>query len=309
MENHAIHTYEHFCNDVSIDQAHNNLRAMFLLFQKNVDVRGAYKKIHRDPIPFLDWEQTDNMKSYKGYKDTAAWIHLAQFIELKADELQWKAFVAQHKIFSHFAGSLATAKLDLSPIHTARLFLLLNVVNLQAMNVVEMFYSMLFDKAVHTEALVFFSVLANIQFDRGERTDAVVALLTDALEVNTRLFDAEIELQKSRESKLSQIFKQKHIQATSLRPRLRSKIKQDALQGSALVTLDSFRPWCDAIRFPNIFSMAQKKRLYFTMSQSHIYFWHCIQQFVHETEIAQVISQYQVKSPDIDILTDTILPS
>jgi len=146
-----------------------------------------------------------------------------------------------------------------------------------------------------------------VPFDKSDRTEAVVALLRDGLDVDVRQFDAEIELQRSRESKLEQIFKQKHIQATTLRPRLRSKIKQDALQGSALATLDSFKPWCDTIRFPNVFSMSHKKRLYFTMAQTHVDFKHYIGAFVHEVDLAQIILQYHVKNPDIDILTDTIL--
>lgn len=304
--NHAIHLYEHFCNDVSLDRTKNHIHSMMLLFQKNVDIRNAYNKIHQDP-PFLDWDQTENIKSYRGYKDTACWIHLSQFIELEADDLKWKAFTSQHKIFAHFQSSLTSAKLDISNAHAAQLFLLLNVINLQAMNVVEMFFSMLFDRAVNKEALQFFSILANIPFDKTDRTDAVVALLKDCLQVNTKLFQAEIELLHSKESKLTQIFKQKHIQATTLRPRLRSKIKQDALQGSALATLDSFKPWCDTIRFPNVFSMGHKKRLYFTMAQTRMNFHTYIQAFVHELDLAQVILQYHVKNPDIDVLTDTIL--
>jgi len=301
-----IHAYEHFCNDVSLDVARNHIKTMSLIFQKNVDVRAAYAQIHSD-CPFIDWDQVDNIKAYKGYKDTATWVHITQFFSMKVDDQQWRAFVHQHKIFAHFVVSLASAKLDLSPLHTAQLFLLLNVTNLQAMNVIEMFYSMLFDKAVQREALLFFSVLANIPFDKKDRTDAIVALLRDCLDVNVKQFDAEIELQRSRESKLSQIFKQKHIQATTLRPRLRSKIKHDALQGSALATLDGFKPWCDTIRFPNVFSMSHKKRLYFTMSQTHVDFGHYIPVFVQEADLGQVILQYHVKNPDIDVLTDTIL--
>jgi len=306
MDNRAISVYEHFCNDVSLDHNRNHIHTMVLLFQKNVDIKNAYSRIHADP-PFLDWERIDHIKNYRGYKDTTCWIQLSQFIHLKADELQWKAFATQHKIYAHYSQSLASAKLELSSLNAAHLFLILNITNLQAMNVVEMFFSMMFDRCVQKEALLFFSHMANVPFDKTDRTEAVVALLRDCLEVNLKQFNAEIELQKSRESKLSQIFKQKHIQATTLRPRLRSKIKQDALQNSALATLDSFKPWCDTIRFPNVFSMSHKKRLYFTMSQTHVDFNHYIHAFVNEHDLAQIIVQYHVKSPDLDVICDAIL--
>jgi hypothetical protein len=203
--------------------------------------------------------------------------------------------------------SLHASKLDLSHVHAAQLFLILNVTNLQAMNVVEMFFSILFDRSVNASALLFFSHMANVPFDKSDRTDAVVALLKDCLEVNLKQFNAEMELQRSKETLLSQIFKQKHIQATTLRPRLRSKIRQDALQNSALATLDSFKPWCDTIRFPNVFSMSHKRRLYFTMAQTRMDFNHYINTFVQEADLGQVIVQYHVKNPDIDILASTIL--
>lgn len=307
MESHAIFVYNHFCNDISLDQMKDNINIMFLIFQKNIFAKEAVGKLYDCEVPFIDWDQYDNIKNYKGYKDTSCWIHLSHFFEMHTDELSWKQFIATHKIFNHFVSSLQQAKLDLKPLDTARLFLLLNIVNLQAMIVVEMFFSMNFNRAVQKEALVFFSILANIPFDKTDRTDAIVNMLKNCLCVDSKSLFAEIEIHKNRESKLQQIFRQKHIQATTLRPRLRSKIKQDILSGSALATLDSFKSWCDIIRFPNIFSLSHKKRLYFVMSQTAFDIQKFIDQYVQEEDLAPIVSKYQVKNPDVDIITDTIL--
>jgi hypothetical protein len=306
MELQHIHVYDHFCNDLSLSSALNHIKTMFLVFQKNADIRAAYESIY-DECPFLDWDQLENIRNYRGYKDTATWIRLSLYLQMRADDITWKGFVQQHKVFYHFYQSLQSAKLEIAPAQAAHLFLLINIINLQAMNVMEMYFSMVFDRAVQKEALLFFSVLANMPFDRADRTAALVALLSSCLEVDVRQFEAEVELERSKESKLSQIFKQKHMQATTLRPRLRSKIKQDALQGSALATLDNFKPWCDTIRFPNVFSISHKKRLYFTMSQTALDFTTYIHKYVSERDIAQIILQYHVKNPDVDVLTDTIL--
>jgi hypothetical protein len=308
MDLQHIHVYDHFCNDLSLDPARNHIGTMFLVFQKNADIRHAYGAIHPpDDCPFIDWDQLDNARAYRGYKDTAVWIRFAQYIVMQCDDMTWKNFVQQHKIFAHFWQCLSTAKLDLTPIQAVHLFLLLNVVNLQAMNVTEMYFSMMFDKAVRQEALLFFSVLANIPFDKSDRTQSLVALMSTCVGVNDRQFAAEMELERSKESKLAQIFKQKHMQVTTLRPRLRSKIKQDALQGSAMATLDNFKPWCDTIRFPNVFCISHKKRLYFTMSQTALDFAAYIAKYVSEKEIASIVLQYHVKNPDIDVITDTIM--
>ena len=250
MESHAIHVYNHFCNDMSLDNSKDNVNTMFIVFQKNILVQEAFASVHQSPcgkLPFIDWNQYDNIKHYKGYKDTVCWIHLSQFLQLQADELTWKQFVNNHKIFSHFSQSLSQSKLELKPVEMGRLFLLLNITNLQAMVVVEMFFSMMFDKSVQKEALLFFSIMANIPFDKTDRTDAIVDLLKNCLSVDVKTLFAEIELHRNRETKLQQIFRQKHIQASSLRPRLRSKIKQSILSGGALATLDSFKSWSDTI--------------------------------------------------------------
>jgi len=299
--------YERFCDDVSVDtkKLSNNIKSIILLFQKNVDVREAYRQIFATD-PFLDWAQTDQIKTLKLYKDTSAWITLLQYVDFITDEINWKMFVQKHKIFAHFQASLASARLELPQNHMIHLFLLLNTTNLQALNATEMFFSILYNKAVKTEALAFFSVWADVPFDKSDRTNAVTALLKDFTMVRHEEFHNEIELLHNKESRLTQIFKQKHLQASNLRPKLRSKLKQRTAQSNALTTLDTFKTWCDAIRFPNVFSMINKKRLYYTMSQTRIDRETYVRKFVQEQELAATLLQYQVKLPDTDVITDTI---
>jgi hypothetical protein len=299
--------YERFCDDATVDSRkhHDNVQTMVLLFQKNVDVRDAYKLIF-GADPFLDWQQLDPMKAMRIYKDTSSWITLLQYVDVVGDELNWKMFVQRHKIFAHFQNCLASARLELSQTHMVHLFLLLNISNLQALNATEMFFSSHYNRAVRTEALAFFSMIADVPFDKSDRTNAVVALMRDFVVVKYENFRSEIELIHNKESKLSQIFKQKHLQAATLRPRLRSKLKIKSSASNALSSLDTFKTWCDAIRFPNVFSMINKKRLYYSMSQTRIDRSHYVHMYVQEHELAETILQYQVKSPDIDVLTDVI---
>ena len=96
----CVNMYERFCDDVSVDNKKhtNNIQTMLLLFQKNVDVREAYRQIFSN-YPFLDWAQSEQIKSLKIYKDTSAWITLLQFVEFVTDEINWKLYVQKHKIF------------------------------------------------------------------------------------------------------------------------------------------------------------------------------------------------------------------
>lgn len=307
--NNSITMFERFCDEVGIDSNNvEHIRTMLLVFQKNSSIQEAYARIF-DRAPYIDWDRCNVIHSHKGFRDTAGWVTIAQFTVVNDDDVAWRGFLQRHKVFTHFMQCLSSAKLSVNDnkSHLIHLFLLLNIVNLQAINVIEMFFSMLYNKAVHSEALTFFSSLADSVFDKEDRTEAVVSLLRTFLKVDSHRFAAEVELQRTREGKLLQIFKQKQLQAVSLRPRLRSKLKRDALQNSALATLDSFRSWSDTIRFPNVFSLNNKKRLYFLMSQTRLDHLKFLHQFVHEPELAQTISQYQVKGPDVDVIVDTIL--
>jgi len=312
----AIHNciamYERFCDDVSIPVKRyaENMHVMMLLFQKNINTREAYTDIFPQN-PFLDWAQSESLNTYKIYRDTSAWIALIRFIQLKSattgdqDDISWKLFVQRHKVFSHFQASIAAAGLHLPPLHLARLFLLLNISNLQALNGIELFYSTLYNRAVKNEALQFFSMMADIPFDRSDRTAAVVTLLRDFLQVDHEAYRSEVDLLHSKESRLTHIFRQKHLQATSLRPRLRSKLRTK--QGTPLALLDKFQPWSEAIRFPNIFSIMNRKRLYYTMAQTRLDREVYIHLYTNEHDLAKTVLQYHIKNPDIDIITDIIL--
>lgn len=305
----AVAMYERFCDDVSVSHKRHgdNLQSMVLLFQKNLNVREAYRAVFEGD-PFLDWEQADNMRAARIYRDTGAWIALLRYFDVgAADDMGWKGFCAAHRIFAHFLASLAAARLDLPVADAVQLFLLLNIMNLEVLNGVEMFFSVHHGRAVKAEALHFFSKLADLPFDRSDRTAAVTALLTHFITVSHDRFREEVDLVHSKESCLTAIFKQKHMQAASLRPRLRSKLRGRAAEQGALARLDNFRSWSDIIRFPNVFSMLNRKRLYFTMSQTRLDCEATIRRFVHEQDLAQTVTQYQVKTPDADILTDVIL--
>jgi len=308
----CITMYERFCDDVSIPVKRyaENLHVMMILFQMNIDTRETYSSVFNSN-PFLDWAQAATLNTYKIYRDTGAWLALTRFINLKTtttgdlDDINWKLFVQNHKVFSHFQTSLNTAGLHLKPLHLTRLFLLLNTCNLQAQNSIEMFFSATFNKAVKHEAFHFFSLMADIPFDRSDRTAAVIILLRDFLCVDHEAYKGEVDLLRSNESRLAHIFKQKHMQATSMRPRLRSKLR--VKQGTPLALLDKFQPWSEAIRFPNIFSIMNRKRLYYTMAQTRINRETYINLYTNEHDLAKTVLQYHVKNPDIDIITDIVM--
>lgn len=305
----SVILYHKFCAEVCVESTnYQHVKTMFLLFQRNTEVKFCYDRIYDNP-PYVDWERAFRLHNIRGYNDTSAWIALSDYVLLTDDDSAWKQ-LANKGLFMHFMRCLTNAKFpfpeDLNKRDILRLFILLNIVNLQAIHVIELFFSVLYNKAVHTQALEFFSLLADGVFDKNDRTEVLSVLLGGLLRVDVERFSVEVELQRNRDGMLLTVFKQKFIKAESLRPKLRSKLKYSELENGVLANLDSFRSWCDVIRFPNIFSMRQKKNLYFLMAQkdiSHDTYLHAV---LNEPDLKKLVARYPVKNPDPLILSEVI---
>jgi len=267
--------YHKFCDDIGIDstRCHDmNIKIMILMFQKNMDLEKCYLEIW--PCnPFLDWNMLDHIRTMKNFKNASAWITLLKFIDISVDDLSWKSFLAKNKLFAHFLQCAQISCLhvgkqneSMNLCHFVQLFLLIHIINLNALNVLEIFFSYNFNRNVKQEAMNFWSAFADILFDKQDRSDVITYLMKNVIKVKDSEFTAELDLEKSKTTKLESIFKQKNLQAINLRPRLRSKLKKELLDESALATLDTFQSWCDKIRFPNVFSQAYKKKF---ISQCH----------------------------------------
>jgi len=303
----AVHMYSKFCDDTGLDRSANlegNTKIAIMIMQKNIDIPECFQNIFPDN-PFVDWERIDTICSQKFYKNTHAWMVITSAIEFQGDDKAFKSQLLRHAIFKHYMTCLNSARLELPHAKAVQLFLLLNISNLSALNTMEVFFSTHANKSVTSESYVFFSALADQPFDKSDRTQCLISILQSCA-VDCAAMKAEIEMQLVSASKLQGTFKQRHIQACVLRPKLRSKLRMDEQQHSAMATLDAFRPWCDAIRFPNVFSLVHKKKLYFAMAQHTIEHMAYLDKFVNEPDLRQSISQYTVKNPDIDILTEVI---
>lgn len=320
-DNTCIHNtlsmYNKFCDDFGMDGTVNfdmNIKTMLLIFQKNLDLRKCYVDIWPSN-PFIDWEMLDQIRAMKIFKNASSWITVLQYVDVNADDLEWKQFVIKNKLFAHFLHCLQSSNVTFDVIKklnqrsAVQLFLLIHISNLNALNAFETYFAMNHNTNVKSQAMNFLSAFADILFDKEDRSEAVTTLMKQFIIVNVTQFSGEMELQKSKMTKLECIFKQKNLQAVNLRPRLRTKVKREILEESALATLDTFQNWCDKIRFANVFSQSYKKKIYFAMSQRHVDIKSILPNYFGEPEMCQVVLQYQVALPDVDILTEVILQS
>ena len=313
----AINMYCRFCGEVSLspeDLPHSFVK-LLLVFQKNINVRSAYAARfpnHDDGHSFIDWERVALLGKDRAYLDTTSWIRvLASYTVVDISDTDLRALLRDQPVLHHYHECMLEARLvgAAAPdraTHLVYLYLLVNVQKLQSLHAVEQFYSINHNADRRAEALLFFSKLANRQFDRELQTQTLVTLLTRFVKVRSDWIRQELELLQMREQELEGLFRQKSIRAMSGRPRLRSRLKAITAASGSLFTMDQLSQWNGMIRFPNVFSMKQRKRLYFLMSQVHMDPEACIHLVLKDRDLAVSVLRYPVKQPEIEVLHECI---
>ena len=303
---HAMNMYCKFCSDVSVasDDPTASVLKMLVLFQKNVNVQKAYTSLFTDKS-FLDWERVFLLKNNRAYNDSSTWVVMVQYLDIRLQESEFRTLSREHPLFAHFADCLRKARMTVEPSSMAALYLLVNISRLESLHTFEQFFSMRENRDVRKEALMFFSQLANVQFDRDEQTTALIALLRQHCVVRSSIVMQELDIMQQRANELQGLFRQKVMRAVLGRPRLRSKLKAQPAAGS-MFQLDFLSHWCNTIRFPNVFSLTQKKRLYFVMSQVHLDHQHYIKTLLPDRDFSDTVLKYPVKQPEVDVVYETI---
>jgi hypothetical protein len=201
----ATRMFARFCDDVSVDAraVHASLEKMLVVSQKNVNVRAAFGECI-GPEAFIDWERVEGaMWGDRPYLDSVAWVQLMRFVEAADKEADYRALLRDHAALRHFdecvrasgLGSGGTAGGDVWA--SVALYLLVNVRQLHTLHAVELFYSTHLRRGVRREALVFFSEIANKQFDRESQTDALVGLMRRCVSVRGEEMRLELELMRA----------------------------------------------------------------------------------------------------------------
>jgi hypothetical protein len=153
-------------------------------------------------------------------------------------------------------------------------------------------------------------MVADSAFDLSETT-AVFCHIMQHCSVRTPELESQIQFLILRNEELSENFELKQkIRANSIRPRLRSKLtnlkKTDV---NSLEEMDSFVSWCQAIRFPTVFALHTKHKLYFLVSQMPEHVKEpCvfIQSITNDTHVFEMLRTSLVQKPDCEILFKVI---
>lgn len=302
--NNCIAMYDKLCQDICLRQNNynENVICALLLFQKNID----HVKVYENCIPdiFVDWDHVKMLPNYSLYKDPNSWITLLHYVDCDVDDLVWKTLLSKCRICAYFAECLLSMCPGTAYTDIIKLFVLINIPNLEALTVFELYYANINNNNMRDKGLLFFSKLANEQFDKNDRTLALTYLINNVLKVRAQDIMNEVDILKANKDMFKEGMTMRTMRAIVKRPQLRSKQRT-----FDLVIDDSFKTWKDRIRFSNCFSIVNAKKLYFFMAQTHMDLVALLPSYVKEEDLRCTILSNIIKKPDLSTITDVILSS
>ena len=305
----TIELFMRFCNDANIDVKHSgmSLGKYILAYQRNISHKVAFDVLYsagHETKAFMNWEYLD--KKLKKIDNPIHWLYLFKFIDFSTvprtqrmlreyDAHLRKLGVQDELIDANFACQLCLLKntnFIQAKVAVNRLFLENGIHN------------------AHDKAMEFFSLIADTAFDLSETTTVFCHIISSCI-FKTQELDSQIQFLVLRNEELCENFELKQkLRASSVRPRLRSKLanakKNDV---NSLVEMDCFVNWCQGIRFPTVFALHTKHKLYFLMSQVHE---HVPTPHVHvntitnDFHVLEMLHNSSVQKPDFDILFKVI---
>jgi hypothetical protein len=154
----------------------------------------------------------------------------------------------------------------------------------------------------YTKSLQFFALSADAAFDMQETT-AVFCHIMKSCKVNEDELEKQMQFLHFKHEELATSFKVKQFRVVGGRPRLRSKLVNLQRESDSVYGMHSFGQWALKIRFPNVFSLNTKHKLYFLMSQVHVPDpIDRVYAITRDTHVINLLKTAPVMKPDVEIL-------
>ena len=302
-----IEMFMRFCNDANIDirSVGPSLGKYILAYQRNISHKVAFDVIYsagQETKAFINWEYLE--KKMARIDNPIHWLQLFRYIDFTTVPKQSQRMLVEFEKHLRKLGIPDTVDI------TCQLVLLKNTNFISAtIGVNRLFLENNIPNA-YDKTMEFFGLVADSAFDLSEAT-AVFCHIINTCTMRGPDLERQIQFLVLRNDELSENFQLKQqIRANSIRPRLRSKLsgvkKTDA---NSLSDMDSFVSWCQIIRFPTVFALHTKHKLYFLMSQvpEHVdepqsY----IKSITNDFHVCDMIKSALVQKPDSHILFKVI---
>jgi len=272
MSSIAVDLFIRFCVDANIDHKNiaDSVRKYLLAYQRNILHKSAFTALFEkatDPSPaappassssYINW---DYIERNLPRLDCAHWIAIFKYID-------FSPVPRDKSVLQNIDRHLKTLTLESHNL-TCQVFLLKNTNFVTSQLGVERLMCEHEISDSYTKSLQFFAMSADAAFDITETT-AVFCHIMRSCRINEAEIERQIQFVNLREEELSTSFRMKQIRMIGGRPRLRSKLTEIQRESRSVFDMYTFISWGQAIRFPNVFSLHTKYKLYFLMSQIHV---------------------------------------
>jgi hypothetical protein len=300
MGSNPVGHFVRFCMDANIDikKIGDSMKKYLLAYQRNLLHKPAFETLFNsnESVQFINWDYVDkNLPKL----DSLHWIQFFGYMQFSTVP---RAKSELQSIQRHLTD--LGVDVDLA----CQVFILKNTNFVASQYSIERLLSEHKVPDAYNKSLQFFARSADTAFDINENT-ALFCHIMNTATIDEGELEKQIQFLKLREDELTCNFKVRQLRATGRRPKLRSKLSSIQKESRSVFDMDTFLSWCQCIRFPSVFSLHTKHKLYFLMSQ---YPTHVAQPHEHVNTITRdgfvctALTTAAVQKPEYEILHKVI---
>ena len=302
MASNTVGHFIRFCMDANIDlkKIGESMKKYLLSYQRNILHKNAFNTLFGEldtATQFINWDYVERSLPKL---DSMHWIQIFRHMKFATVP---RAKSELHRIESN----LKTIGVDADL--ACQVFLLKNTNFIASQYSIERLFSEHEVDDAYNRSLQFFARSADSAFDINETT-ALFCHIMNTVTIDETALEKQIQFLKLKEDELASNFRVKQLRATGRRPKLRSKLLTIQKESRSVFDMDTFISWCQCIRFPSVFSLHTKHRLYFLMSQ-HPHHVDRPHDFVHtitkDCFVCSALATAAVQNPEHDILHKVII--
>jgi len=306
-ETQIIELFMRFCSDANLDmkQIGDCLGKYILVYQRNISHKPAFDVLYgvgRQARAYINWDYVERQLSK--IESPLHWIVLLRYMDFSTVPRHSQRMLVDLEKHLQAAGIADSAGL------CCQFFLLKNMNYISAKKGVARLFVENQIPSSEEKAMEALSHAADSAFDLNETT-AVFCHIINTCTIKTAELEKQVQFIHLRNEELVENFRLKsQLRASSTRPKLRSKLKQLRKSDvNSVMDMDTFASWCQIIRFPTVFALHTKHRLYFLMSQlpEHVPNPHeHVFSVTNDSYVMEALRNAHIQKPDHAILHSVI---
>ena len=301
MGSNPIGHFVRFCMDANINMKDigESMQKYLLAYQRNILQKPAFETLFTETETnkqYINWGYVERSLPKM---DSLHWIQMYRYVQFKQ--------VHRSKSELHtIQTNLKSMGVDIDL--ACEVFLIKNTNFIASQYSIERLLDEHKVQDAYNKSLQFFALHADSAFDIKETTALFCHIMKTAV-VDEAELEKQIQFFKLQEDELTTNFRVKQLRAVGRRPKLRSKLLEIHKESRSVFDMDTFLSWCQSIRFPSVFSLHTRHKLYFLMSQpgQHV---EKPQEFIHTITkdgfVCKALDKATVQKPEYDILHKVI---